>query len=292
VSDIFISYAREDRERASQLAQAFGALGWSVWWDREILTGQSFDQTIERELDAARCVVVLWSTHSVNSEWVRSEAAAGAARGVLIPARIDPVKLPLEFSRKQTADLTGWHGETSHSGFQEACAAAAALLGGARGKPQPLRQQPARRKVRWMPAAIALLAVMFGAAVYQLGPWHGPRGGGPASAGEEPSIKPGELANLVTGTYLGDIISDSKGSSRSDVIVAIQRLDRTKVRIRSNNQRIGTFEVDLTRIGDNLYNAGGDSVFIAYPSKNPPELALTARGEVSYTGKKQTNRPR
>jgi len=44
VSDIFISYASEDLEWASRLAHAFQALGWSVWWDRKIITGQAFDK--------------------------------------------------------------------------------------------------------------------------------------------------------------------------------------------------------------------------------------------------------
>jgi TIR domain-containing protein len=44
VTDIFISYASEDRERAGQLAQAFGAMGWSVWWDRRIIVGKAYDQ--------------------------------------------------------------------------------------------------------------------------------------------------------------------------------------------------------------------------------------------------------
>jgi hypothetical protein len=75
------------------------------------------------------------------------------------------------------------------------------------------------------------------------------------------------------------------------VFVTVTRLDRTKVRVTSDNVRIGTFEVDLTRIGDNLFNVGGDSTFIAYTSKTPPEVVLTARGEVSYGGKKREKEP-
>jgi hypothetical protein len=70
------------------------------------------------------------------------------------------------------------------------------------------------------------------------------------------------------------------------VLVTVTRIDRTKVRVTSDNRRIGTLEVDLTRIGDNLFSVGGDSTLIAYTKKNPPESALTARGEVSYGGTK------
>ena len=121
MTDVFISYAREDRDRAHKLADALAAFGWSVWWDRKIITGEAFDQAIERELETAKSIVVLWSEHSIASEWVKSEAAVASERGVLVPALIDSVKLPLEFRRKQTADLIGWDGEPSHSGLQALC---------------------------------------------------------------------------------------------------------------------------------------------------------------------------
>ena len=34
MSDIFISYASEDRDRVKSLARALEQEGWSVWWDR------------------------------------------------------------------------------------------------------------------------------------------------------------------------------------------------------------------------------------------------------------------
>jgi hypothetical protein len=75
------------------------------------------------------------------------------------------------------------------------------------------------------------------------------------------------------------------------VFVTVTRLDRTKERVTSDNARIGTSEVDLTRIGDNLFNVGGDSTFIVYTSKNPPEVVLAARGEISYAGIKREKKP-
>jgi hypothetical protein len=62
-------------------------------------------------------VVGLWSERSIISEWVKNEAASAAERGALAPALIDNVKIPLEFRRKQTADLIGFDGDTSQSGF-------------------------------------------------------------------------------------------------------------------------------------------------------------------------------
>ncbi len=61
MTDVFISYANQDRARAQMLAQALEARGLSVWWDREIVAGQSYDEVIEHELETAKSVVVLWS---------------------------------------------------------------------------------------------------------------------------------------------------------------------------------------------------------------------------------------
>lgn len=68
MTDVFISYAREDRDRAEMLASALSGFGWSVWWDRKIITGQAFDQAIEHELETAKSVVVLWLRHSIASK--------------------------------------------------------------------------------------------------------------------------------------------------------------------------------------------------------------------------------
>src|SRR4029453_2957991 len=137
MADVFLSYAREDRDAAFVLARTLEACGWSVWWDREIHPGEAFDQAIERELAAARAVVVLWSERSVASEWVKNEAAEAAARGVLVPALLDATKLPLEFRRRQAADLAGWHGDPDHAGFRALCKGVAAKM------PTPAQPTPA-----------------------------------------------------------------------------------------------------------------------------------------------------
>src|SRR5262245_45030439 len=117
MSDIFISYASEDRERAQQLAVALDGRGWSIWSDRNIPFGKSFDQAIDEQIHSARCVLVLWSKISVKSQWVKNEARAGMRRNALVPVMIEQVNLPTEFNHAQTADLTDWKPGAPHSQF-------------------------------------------------------------------------------------------------------------------------------------------------------------------------------
>jgi hypothetical protein len=118
VSDVFLSYASADRERAATVAEALRLRGYSVWWDRTIPPGRVFDEVIQEALGAAGCVLVLWSRTSVTSNWVKTEAAEGAGRHVLVPAAIDDVVIPIEFRRIQAANLQGWTGDPGEPEFE------------------------------------------------------------------------------------------------------------------------------------------------------------------------------
>ena len=88
MSDIFISYKREDLILAKALAMELSGLGWTVWWDHDIPAGQDYDEVIVNELSTAKCVIVLWSESSVNSRNVKDEANVALERKVLLPILI------------------------------------------------------------------------------------------------------------------------------------------------------------------------------------------------------------
>ena len=117
MSDVFISYSKKDRPRAEQLANALEAQGWSVWWDTRLKGGEIWDEVIENALGSARAVVVLWSQSSVKSRWVKREARYADNKGILIPAFIEDVEPPLEFSDVQVEDLIRWRGGASYPGY-------------------------------------------------------------------------------------------------------------------------------------------------------------------------------
>ncbi len=108
MSDIFICYSRQDFPIADRLMQQLQAEGWSVFIDKQTHVGRRWHKEIEQELQAARAIVVLWSTTSRDSDYVLEEAEYGKRKDCLFPAFIEFVEPPYGFSRIQTADLTGW----------------------------------------------------------------------------------------------------------------------------------------------------------------------------------------
>jgi hypothetical protein len=88
MSDIFISDKREEQAIARKLADALENKGWSVWWDPKLRAGEHFDDMIEKALNEAKCVRVLWSEQSVQSRYVRDEATYALEKDKLVPSRL------------------------------------------------------------------------------------------------------------------------------------------------------------------------------------------------------------
>jgi hypothetical protein len=130
MSDLFISYASADRERVAALVQRFEQLGFSVWWDRDIAHGQNYHRVIQQALDQAKCAIVVWSQHSVNSEWVVNEASSARKRNALVPALIDSVEPPLEFRHLQTANLRDDNPNSDHE-YEKLKRSVQQIVGGA-----------------------------------------------------------------------------------------------------------------------------------------------------------------
>jgi TIR domain len=110
MAGVFISYAREDRPVAQQIAGILERNGYQVWWDRELVAGNQYADVIETKLDTADAVIVLWSGNSRKSHWVRDEAAVGRDRNRLIPLALDEMPPPLGFRQLHTPSLAGWNG--------------------------------------------------------------------------------------------------------------------------------------------------------------------------------------
>ena len=65
------------------------------------------------------------------------------------------------------------------------------------------------------------------------------------------------------------------------------QVDRSTVRVSSDYLRLGTVDVTLTRSGNMIIAADGDTPFIVDLDRNPPTLDFTPHNEVAYRGNKQ-----
>ena len=137
--DIFISYARKDLSRVEPIARALESLGYGVWWDADLRAGRRFDEEIERELAAARCVLVVWTATSVQRQWVRAEAAEALDANKLVPVLLEAVKVPLYFRHVHGVDLGDWDGRPGHGAFRRLVRDISELAGPGAGAPVPLQ---------------------------------------------------------------------------------------------------------------------------------------------------------
>ena len=162
MSEVFVSYKAEDRARVAPLVGALEAHGHNVWWDAQIGGGEEWRDEIASHLEAAGCVIVVWSKRSVGKDgrFVREEATRALKRGTYLPIRIDRVDPPLGFGETQALSLFGWKGDPRHPQFAAIENAVSAMLGRAGKAPALVSEGLARRPLLLGgSAAIAAAAV-------------------------------------------------------------------------------------------------------------------------------------
>jgi hypothetical protein len=115
---VFISFKTEEYPAADRLHRVLSAKGYNVWWQEKLQCGHIWHADIDDALQAAGCVIVLWSPRSMASEWVKHEASQAIARRVYAPARLSAMKIDSPFDRIQATDLIDWDGGDSHPGFR------------------------------------------------------------------------------------------------------------------------------------------------------------------------------
>jgi hypothetical protein len=132
MSDVFVAYEQSDQPRAGRLIRALEGAGFSVWSHADLPGGENWQAQVESALEAAKCVVVLWSKNSVGpaGEFVREEARRAKARGILVPVTLANVDPPLGFGEVQAIDLTRWGGSRRNPFFRDLCAAIQARIDG------------------------------------------------------------------------------------------------------------------------------------------------------------------
>jgi adenylate cyclase len=94
--DVFMSYAREDLARVQPLVDELRRRGYRAFVDVEsIVVGDKWKERLERSIRASRVLVLCWSEHARESEYVHFEysRAEGLHKAVL-PWLLDQTPLP------------------------------------------------------------------------------------------------------------------------------------------------------------------------------------------------------
>ncbi len=106
-----------------------------------------------------------------------------------------------------------------------------------------------------------------------------------ASTADAAAHRRPDLGDAVQGSWGGDVISDSQGSSRSDVTLTLTRVGANRVRIDSDYPRLPVVTVSLSRAMSTIVNRSGDTAF-AFNTQSG-RLDVSFHNEVSWSGQRR-----
>jgi serine/threonine-protein kinase len=257
MSDVFVSYKAEDRSRVAPLVAALEADGHSVWWDAHIAGGEEWRDEIADQLEAASCVIVVWSKRSIGKEgrFVRDEATRALKSGTYLPIRIDRIEPPLGFGETQALPLLGWKGDRNDPQFAAIEEAVSAKL----------RKE---RTVRPVPAGVSRRKVVVGGAVALVA----------AGTGGWLLLKPGSAeANSIAVLPFANLSGDPAQSYFSDGIAeelrsALSRIAGLKVVARTSSEMLR--ESDAKTAADKL---GVENIVSGSVRRSPSMIRVNAQ---------------
>lgn len=175
MAKLFLSYSRKDEARARRLSHWLEREDHDVWRDEDdIGGGASFSSEIESALKDCEAVLVLWSANSVQSAWVRDEAAYGRDAGKLIPFSLDGTEPPLGFRQFQSIDLSRWKTQREPPDADRIRRAIFRIAGQACAEPGPEKQRPtgrSRKLALTKPLLVGTAVVILAASALGLFLW-------------------------------------------------------------------------------------------------------------------------
>jgi TolB-like protein/Flp pilus assembly protein TadD len=191
----------------------------------------------------------MWSANSVESDWVRDEAAQGRDRHCLIPISLDGTRPPLGFRQYQVIKFRSWRGRRDSPQF-EALERAISASSGAPSPPLRTRQARISRRAAIIGGAGAAAAIVGGGAYLAID--RGILGGKP----DESSIAVLPFKNLS-----GDSSQEYFAEGLTEEIrAALIRLDELRVMAAASSEKAGEDEDDLQSVAKKLgvgYLLGG-----------------------------------
>jgi len=110
MTQVFISYSRDDMEFVQRLAMDLNRAGLDVWWDLSDIQGSDvWERKIEEGLNSSQYFIVVLTPASLESRWVRREYLSADNTGIrIIPLELKPYGVtPLTLRDIQPIDAVG-----------------------------------------------------------------------------------------------------------------------------------------------------------------------------------------
>lgn len=231
MADVFVSYKTEDRRRVAQLVHALEQEGLSCWWDAEIGGGDTWRERIEQQLEAARCVIVVWSKRSVSQDgrFIRDEASRAQRRGTYLPVLIDKVEPPLGFGETQALPLTRWRGNRNDPRYEAVRRSVRLVMGGGGAQAQHSSVPPGEVDRR---AMLVWGGAFAGVGALGVGGWEFLRNASPGARSDSIAVLPfANLSGDPSQSYFSDGIAEELRS-------ALSRIDGLKVVGRTSSEAV------------------------------------------------------
>jgi hypothetical protein len=112
VADVFIAYARSDHARVRPIVERLTSLGYSVCWDQpHNRAGQAHCDETERQLDAARAVLTVWTYNARNALTAYGASLRALDADKLLQLKLDDVQPPAPFHTRPLADMSAERAE-------------------------------------------------------------------------------------------------------------------------------------------------------------------------------------
>lgn len=219
MASVFLSYDRDDAAKARPIALQLERAGHNVWWDLHVRGGAQFSKVIEEALTASEVVVVLWSVNSIESPWVRDEAAAGRDSGRLVPVKIDGTDPPLGFRQFQTIDMSRWTGRgkspqlrTLLADIETTASASSPAPPQEASAPLAPSSRPVKfqRRSMLLAGGAALILIIAGGVYWKLAPRSGGQPIVSVAAADNSSLSQSMTHNMMVnlGSIAGNITTD------------------------------------------------------------------------------------
>jgi hypothetical protein len=106
---VFLSYSHKDQVLVRRLVLGLRRRGVALIWDQDLPPGIGFRRAIRDAIDAAPCLIVVWTPSSVGSLFVCDEVARASGKGVpVVPVHtrdLDFNEVPLGYRGLQAVPV-------------------------------------------------------------------------------------------------------------------------------------------------------------------------------------------